>query len=272
MTHASPNRRELQEMLGRNLRLLMADKPSVSAVCREIGINRTQFNRYLSGEATPRPWILKQICDYFGTDARILLEPVERPRPPADAAPPAPQLFARVLRELPAEDSQVRGEFAEGFYVLWKYTHSWADRFQSILGQFQRTDGGMLMRGLAPTRGVRAIPRDTPYRDRQVHGLFMGQQALRAVMFDTFSRTPYFARFDYPAGVYHRHFPGTISAAWGPDQFYRITAPAVLVKLSDSAADVLKTARAARLRVRADEVPEDICEILHAIKERHHLP
>ena len=43
-------------MLGRNLRLLMADKGPVSSVSREIGINRTQFNRYGS--------ILRRACQF----------------------------------------------------------------------------------------------------------------------------------------------------------------------------------------------------------------
>ena len=52
-------------MFGRNLRLLGQPYASVSALCRELGINRTQFNRYLSGESFPRPDILQRICAYF---------------------------------------------------------------------------------------------------------------------------------------------------------------------------------------------------------------
>jgi transcriptional regulator with XRE-family HTH domain len=48
----------------------------VSELSRQLGINRTQFNRYLSGESFPRPDVLARICDFFAVDARILLEPV----------------------------------------------------------------------------------------------------------------------------------------------------------------------------------------------------
>ena len=41
-----------------------------------IGINRTQFNRYLNGEAFPRPDVLYRICCHFDVDARVLLEPL----------------------------------------------------------------------------------------------------------------------------------------------------------------------------------------------------
>ena len=49
---------ELRAMFGRNLRLLCRPYVSVSALCRELGIIRTQFNRYLSGESFPRLDIL----------------------------------------------------------------------------------------------------------------------------------------------------------------------------------------------------------------------
>jgi transcriptional regulator with XRE-family HTH domain len=42
-----------------------------------LGINRTQYNRYLAGEAFPRPDVLHKICCFFKVDARILLEPLE---------------------------------------------------------------------------------------------------------------------------------------------------------------------------------------------------
>lgn len=74
VTKTSPS--ELRAIFGRNLRLLIAGAGSVSAVCGRLGINRTQFNRYLSGEAFPRPDVLHRICQFFGVDGRILLEPL----------------------------------------------------------------------------------------------------------------------------------------------------------------------------------------------------
>ncbi|WP_204114021.1 helix-turn-helix domain-containing protein [Shimia biformata] len=63
-------------MFGENLRVLSRQYPSVSKLCRDLGINRTQFNRYLSGESFPRPDVLHRICNFFNVDARILLEPL----------------------------------------------------------------------------------------------------------------------------------------------------------------------------------------------------
>lgn len=71
-----PSPPELRSIFGRNLRMLIDGEGSVSAVCARLGINRTQFNRYLNGESFPRPDVLHRICLYFGVDGRILLEPL----------------------------------------------------------------------------------------------------------------------------------------------------------------------------------------------------
>ena len=68
---------DLRDMFGTNLRMLSRQYASISELSRQLGINRTQLNRYLSGESFPRPDVLDRICRFFGVDARILLEPVE---------------------------------------------------------------------------------------------------------------------------------------------------------------------------------------------------
>ncbi|MEM6941431.1 MAG: helix-turn-helix transcriptional regulator [Pseudomonadota bacterium] len=67
---------ELRSMFGANLRQLSAEYASISDLARQLRINRTQYNRYLSGESFPRPDVLSRICSFFGVDARVLLEPV----------------------------------------------------------------------------------------------------------------------------------------------------------------------------------------------------
>lgn len=64
-------------MFGSNLRVLAQPYPSISELSRQLGINRTQFNRYLAGESFPRPDVLARICAFFSVDARVLLEPVQ---------------------------------------------------------------------------------------------------------------------------------------------------------------------------------------------------
>ncbi|RWC54584.1 helix-turn-helix transcriptional regulator [Mesorhizobium sp.] len=70
----------IRENLAANLRRLIQRHVSVSAVCRELGINRTQFERYLQGKAVPNKATASLICDYFKIDENELY------REPAAAA------------------------------------------------------------------------------------------------------------------------------------------------------------------------------------------
>ena len=67
---------DISAVFSQNLKELMGAPPNVSALCRELSLNRTQFNRYLAAESFPRPDILQKICIHFGLDARILLQPL----------------------------------------------------------------------------------------------------------------------------------------------------------------------------------------------------
>lgn len=69
------SKNDVRDILGHNLRRMIERKNiSVVQVCREMGINRTQFHRYLQGESWPRPEVLEVICKYFKTDGRIVLQ------------------------------------------------------------------------------------------------------------------------------------------------------------------------------------------------------
>ena len=68
-----------RDVFAKNLRQLIEQKceNNVSNACREMGLNRTQFNRYLSGASWPRPDALIVIVEYFGVDANILLHEMD---------------------------------------------------------------------------------------------------------------------------------------------------------------------------------------------------
>lgn len=61
--------------LPRNLRLLCSYCPSVSYVCRRIGISRQQFTKYLSGASAPSLNNVRRIADFFGVEETELLLP-----------------------------------------------------------------------------------------------------------------------------------------------------------------------------------------------------
>ena len=72
----------------KNLTLVTGYGRSVSDVCRRAGINRQQYNRYLSGQSSPSLSTLRRICDFFGLeDHEIFLDHqsfanIVRRRPP----------------------------------------------------------------------------------------------------------------------------------------------------------------------------------------------
>lgn len=58
-----------------NLGLLCSYRPSIAEVCRSLGVNRQQFNKYLAGQTRPSRANMRKICDFFGvTEAEMLLE------------------------------------------------------------------------------------------------------------------------------------------------------------------------------------------------------
>ncbi|MGB1236974.1 MAG: helix-turn-helix domain-containing protein [Pseudomonadales bacterium] len=63
--------------LADNLRLLCSYKKSISEVCRELNINRQQFNKYLGAKTTPSGNNLRKICDYFGVEEHEITLPHE---------------------------------------------------------------------------------------------------------------------------------------------------------------------------------------------------
>ena len=65
-------------MFTRNLRYLCGRHASISEVCRNLGMNRQQFNKYLSGAARPSHQNLNRICEFFRiTEAQLHLPHTE---------------------------------------------------------------------------------------------------------------------------------------------------------------------------------------------------
>jgi hypothetical protein len=58
-----------------NLKLAASYYPSVSQMCRKLGINRQQFMKYLAGTSFPSRHNLRRICDFFGFDEYEVLMP-----------------------------------------------------------------------------------------------------------------------------------------------------------------------------------------------------
>src|SRR5215510_2589663 len=85
----------LRENLAVNLRRLCAQHGSIAAVCREMGVNRQQFDRYLSMDALPNRATTGRICEYFQIEeAELYRDPdnvdgIDRPARPGRIGGPA---------------------------------------------------------------------------------------------------------------------------------------------------------------------------------------
>lgn len=169
----SPTPAELRSRLGANLRKLSRSATSISALCRELGINRTQFNRYLAGESFPRPDVLHRICDYFDVDARILLEPVEDiTNQKTDLLNhPAVSDFVGGLAKPPEESA-----LPSGFYRFSRRSFMQTDRFIQGLVYIFRIDGQVFLRGYEAKEAMASQGLPSTPAAREFRGVVLRQE------------------------------------------------------------------------------------------------
>ena len=156
---------ELRNMFGANLRQLASRYPSISALSRELGINRTQFNRYLSGESFPRPDILARICDFFSVDARVLLEAVDQ------ISLSGGPINSAYLRDFMGDTVQnvPEDEFPNGFYRFSRRSFVKDGDFIRGLAYVKRDGSNTFIRGYEPKaamamQGIPPSPQAREYR------------------------------------------------------------------------------------------------------------
>ncbi|WP_407493171.1 helix-turn-helix domain-containing protein [Pseudooceanicola sp. MF1-13] len=163
----------IRNIFGANLRQLSSEYRSIAGLCRELGINRTQFNRYLSGESFPRPDVLHRICEFFGKDARILLEPVET-IPDGNSEllnhPAIRDFMGRNSTEVP-EDMVPSG--------LYRFSRrSFVDDTMAMMGMLLvfREDGYTFLRGYEAKEAMEQQGLSTHGPAREFRGIFLMQE------------------------------------------------------------------------------------------------
>ena len=169
----APSPAELRDMLGANLRELTRDCASISAVCRDLGINRTQFNRYLAGESFPRPDVLDRICRFFRVDARILLQPVDQ----IDTAR-RDVLHHPAISDFIGSGATARDEnaFPLGFYRFTRLSFMVSDRFLQGLVYVFRRDRFTFIRGFETKEVMRGQGLPADAGTREFRGFVMPQE------------------------------------------------------------------------------------------------
>ena len=162
---------ELRDMFGANLKRLARDYPSISELARRLGINRTQFNRYLSGESFPRPDVLSRICTFFDVDARILLEPVENLGRGDDplTGPVLMDFLGRGIVDVPER------VFPSGYFRFSR--RSFIDQDQFIVGLVSvfRQGRSTYIKGFEARDAMQAQGLSPSLRSREFRGVIMQQ-------------------------------------------------------------------------------------------------
>ncbi|NUH66315.1 helix-turn-helix transcriptional regulator [Sulfitobacter sp. S0837] len=159
-------------MFGANLRKLAENYVSISDLSRQLGINRTQFNRYLAGDSFPRPDVLARICHFFGVDARVLLEPVSQINSGPD---PINNSFLREflgtgIRNVPEAD------FPSGFYRFARHSFLERDKFVTGVVYISREGENTFLRGFEHAKSLRLQGLPTSPAAREYRGIVSRQE------------------------------------------------------------------------------------------------
>lgn len=201
---------ELRKVFGTNLRQLAARETSVSQLCRDLGINRTQFNRYLVGEAFPRPDVLDQICNHFDVDARILLEPLDRLEQERFGADILAQLpFLEALQATGAI-SRDRDMTPDGYYMMYRRSIFHRDHLTAYPMRITSTQSGpSRLRATLPRSMAQRTDVGDSFEQRRIEGLVF--QHMNGISFVTIVAHAPVLHFGFLSNAYRgnpRYFHG----------------------------------------------------------------
>jgi len=129
-----------------NLRLACSTRQSISELCRAVGINRQQFNRYINAGALPSAHNRLRIAAAFGLDPEDFNQPKSAFRRKLSAR------RRQITDEGPLDDA-FPGDMEAlrpylGFYQTWHVSLSWPGRIVCSCAHFREKDGKVLVTSL----------------------------------------------------------------------------------------------------------------------------
>lgn len=233
---------DVAEVFAKNLQTLIAHRPSISEVSRDLDINRTQFNRYLSGEAHPRPEVLAKICAYFNCDARILLTPLDKIRRDDIGGwpfAPAPNPFE--IYRYGFDHSRM----PDGLYEMLTLNMFAPDAMMvEIVRLFTTGDGVKGINWSVPMTYAESIGVSTGWRDRKQTGRV--QQHVEGVSFlkaNPYSRMLMMVFLTYGFRGMPTVYPGYAALTQSDKPFQNQVQPYMLRKLPKDCAGILRARR-----------------------------
>lgn len=143
------------ETFAKNLREAVVLKGTIAQACSATGINRQQFNKYLSGQITPGTRSLRKICSYLGVTEQQLLTgqgsgaPLRQTIPSEIDLGTLPPALASLLSEgwgqhLPIPDAYV---LPLGFYDCYFPSHAAPELVVRWLVQIKQGASGQVYTG-----------------------------------------------------------------------------------------------------------------------------
>lgn len=261
-----PAETQLATVFAKNLTQLTAARPSITQVARDLGINRTQYNRYLSGEAHPRPEILARICAYFGLDARILLEPLDRLQGPQ--AQGVGLKLRSIFSALSSDFDHAR--MPDGLYqFLIPNMLNPSELAADFMYIYTLPDGRKQLEWAAPRFHAEDTGMGTSWQDRKLSGpMFQHVDGVSLLISNPVARLMmhWFVSPGY-RGAPHVHTGyATMSQTAGPGKLQ--IAPLILRKLPTSFADILRIRRA-QPKLSFDTLPEHFAAYLRDWRPEH---
>ena len=153
-SHAEPD-------FARNLRFLCSYYRSVSEVCRRVGLNRQQFNKYVVGTARPSGRNMRRICDFFGVDEYEILSPhaelrrIIEIKGVRNAGDSESAVIQRIKNTMGSSGKELQAYL--GYYHFYFYSFSYPGRLLKALLHMTERNGLVTYR-----RIERLIDRETP--------------------------------------------------------------------------------------------------------------
>jgi transcriptional regulator with XRE-family HTH domain len=255
---------ELREAFRKKLQLVTDEIGSVTAVAAMIGVNRTQFSRYLAGVSMPRPDLLFRLCRKLDLPMEWFFD-----RSPDNEASLAEFYFGTVMRRM------VRGQrfrvdeiaMPDGFYIIWKGTFAAKDPYEMQLSlattqhgvkrfktsaNWRRRGNGERVRNVGPP----AFRHSVMMRSTNGYALFLANGRENHVF-------SFFVRETAPLwdGDHRTIYSGlAVSGAFGPGP-RSVLVPVFLSHIEPSGMSVLEAARKVGGYGEQD-VPADVRTIL----------
>jgi transcriptional regulator with XRE-family HTH domain len=154
--------------LAANLRLLCSYGRSVSAICRQAGINRHQLQRYLNGTAHPSLHTLRKLSDFFGVEEHEILLPAKefaaivKIRPPL-LAKPRDRMGEFMAGFIEKQDQQAAAHY-EGYYHGFFQLNRRLEEVQVVLTRITMADRCLTTKSIEiHPHGLAGMPRVLKY-------------------------------------------------------------------------------------------------------------